>query len=92
MKARWFPGRLKELREAAALSQAQLAERVGTTVRNISRLETGVQEPTWPMVLALCETFGVDCAEFTKEPERRGPAKRGRPPARDRGKAKRPQG
>lgn len=91
MKAGLFAGRLKDLREAAGLSQTQLAEKVGTSVRNISRLETGVQEATWPTILALCEILGVDCTAFTKEPAKRAPAKRGRPPVREQGKPKRPK-
>src|SRR5262245_61375926 len=80
MKAANFAGRMKELREQAGLSQQQLADRLGTTVRNISRLETGVQEPTWPTVLALAEVFGVDCNAFTQEPAARPEPSRGRPP------------
>lgn len=74
-----FSGRLRELRLAAGLSQAKLATSIGTTVRTISRLETGAQEPTWPTVLALADALGVTCEAFTQEPARRYVARRGRP-------------
>jgi transcriptional regulator with XRE-family HTH domain len=68
MGAEWFPGRLRELREAAGLTQPQLAERVGITTRQISRLETGVQMATWATVLALAKVLGVTSEAFNVEP------------------------
>ena len=79
MSAEWFAGRLRELREGAGLTQPELAERVGTTVRNISRLETGVQEATWPTVVALAKAFGVSCDAFLQEPAAPPDPHRGRP-------------
>jgi transcriptional regulator with XRE-family HTH domain len=75
-----FAGRLRELRESAGLTQGQLAEQVGTTVRTISRLETGTQEPTWPTVLKLSDVLGVSCEAFKEEPSDSQPKGRGRPP------------
>jgi len=74
-----FAPRLRELREAAGLTQRDLAEATGSTIRNISRLETGAQEATWPTVLKLCKALGVSCEAFTVEPAEQGPAKPGRP-------------
>ena len=48
-----FADRLWELREQAGLSQAQLAEKVGVHTLSVSKLERGVHEPQWPLVLAL---------------------------------------
>jgi transcriptional regulator with XRE-family HTH domain len=79
MSAGWFAGRLRELREQAGLTQLGLAERLGTTVRNVSRLETGAQEATWPTVVALAKLFGVSCDAFLQEPAALPPPKRGRP-------------
>jgi transcriptional regulator with XRE-family HTH domain len=79
MSAAWFAGRLRELRERAGLTQQELAARVGTTVRNISRLETGVQEATWPTVVALAGVFGVTCDAFLQEPAAMPEPHRGRP-------------
>lgn len=79
MNASNFGLRLRELREQAGFTQAVLAEKIGTTVRNISRLETGAQEATWPIVLRLSEAFGVSCEAFCQPPASTGERKRGRP-------------
>jgi transcriptional regulator with XRE-family HTH domain len=80
-EAAWFGGRLRELREAAGLTQPQLAERVGISTRQVSRLETGEQVATWPTVLALAKALGVDCTAFTTPPAAEAAATRprGRP-------------
>jgi transcriptional regulator with XRE-family HTH domain len=80
MKAEWFAGRLRELRESAGLTQEQLAERAGMAWRTITHLEGGDRKPTWETVLALCVALGVDCREFAKEPTQPHEPKRGRPP------------
>jgi transcriptional regulator with XRE-family HTH domain len=59
-----FAQRLKALREAAGLTQAQLAERAGLYSFSVAKLEQGVQEPTWPTVLALAQALGVNCLAF----------------------------
>jgi len=79
MDAQAFGARLRELREGAGLTQQQLAEAIGSTVRNISRLETGAQEATWPTVLKLCQALGVECTAFTQPPADPEPSGRGRP-------------
>jgi transcriptional regulator with XRE-family HTH domain len=75
-----FPARLKELREDTGLSQQGLADRVGISVRQISRLETGAQVATWPTAVALAKALGVSCEAFLEEPTLRPEAVRGRPP------------
>src|SRR5262245_5435492 len=80
MKAEWFSGRLRELREVAGLTQQQLAERAGMAWRTITHLEGGDRKPTWETVLALGVALGVDCGEFAKEPRTRPEPRRGRPP------------
>ncbi len=77
-----FAGQLKRLREAAGLTQGQLAERAGYHAFTVAKLEQGLQEPTWPTVLALARALGVNCLAFVADedaepPESRG---RGRPP------------
>jgi transcriptional regulator with XRE-family HTH domain len=74
-----FGLRLKELREAAGLSQPQLAQAVGLTTRQISRLETGVSQATWPTVQGLCAALSVDCTAFNVPATEREPQGRGRP-------------
>ena len=46
--------RLKELRTAKGLSQAQLAEMVGVSRNTISSIETGQFNPTAKLALVLC--------------------------------------
>jgi transcriptional regulator with XRE-family HTH domain len=78
-RATWFPGRLRELREGAGLTQAQLAEKVGVGRDAVARWEAGVREPGWSSILALAEALGVDCTAFTVKPEDTPPHGPGRP-------------
>jgi transcriptional regulator with XRE-family HTH domain len=76
-----FGGRLKRLREAAGLTQEQMAERACCNQFTIAKLEAGKQEPAWPLVLQLADALGVATDEFRlrgDEPEP-APARRGRP-------------
>ena len=65
---RWQPSgfadRLRVLRESAGLTQAELAERAGCFPLTVSKLERGVQEPAWPLVLALANALNVPCDAF----------------------------
>jgi transcriptional regulator with XRE-family HTH domain len=77
-----FASRLKALREARGLTQQQLAELAGFYRYSIAKLEQGVQEPTWPTVLAIAKVLGVTCQEFmgedddgTQELPKRGPGR-----------------
>lgn len=82
MDAKQFGPRLKELREAKGLTQKQLSEGAGVSVRQLSRLESGENDATWPVVVKLCDALGIDCTAFHEEPA--GPAqepRRGRPKA-----------
>ncbi len=79
MKAEWFAGRLRELREAAGLTQQQLALRASMAWRTITHLEGGDRKPSWETVLALCQALGVSPEAFLQEPADRPPPGRGRP-------------
>jgi transcriptional regulator with XRE-family HTH domain len=79
VNAAWFAGRLRELREGATLTQAELAEKAGLTREGVAQLETGRRKPVWETVLALCQALGVSCEEFTRPPADRPPAMPGRP-------------
>ena len=59
-----FGERLKAVREAAGLTQDQLAERAGLYKFSIAKLEQGVREPTWGTVQVLAKALGVDCTAF----------------------------
>jgi transcriptional regulator with XRE-family HTH domain len=80
MEATWFAPRLKELREAAGLTQPELAERAGMNRFGIAKLEQGVTKPSWDTVVALCKALGVSCDSFLREPAAIPEPKRGRPP------------
>jgi transcriptional regulator with XRE-family HTH domain len=76
-----FAARLRELREAAGLTQQQLARSAGLDSRNLSRLENGERVPTWPTVRALAAALGVGCGAFEQPPAARFRKRRpGRPP------------
>jgi transcriptional regulator with XRE-family HTH domain len=59
-----FASRLKDLREAAGLTQGELAQRAGVTTDAISRLERGDRKPTWETVLSLAKVLGVRSTAF----------------------------
>ena len=59
-----FGVRLRALREGTGLTQKQLAEKAGCHPMTLAKLERGVQEPAWPLVLALGRALGVGCEAF----------------------------
>lgn len=69
-----FGSRLRDLRERAGLTQKQLAEKAGCHPMTLAKLERGVQEPAWPLVLALGQALGVTCEAFTQEAGAERPA------------------
>ena len=77
--AEWFAGRLRELREGAGLTQAELAGKAGLTREGVAQLETGRRKPAWETVLALCEALACSCEAFTQPPAERPPPGLGRP-------------
>jgi transcriptional regulator with XRE-family HTH domain len=83
-----FGTRLRELREAAGLSQAQLAEAAGLHLHGVTKLEQGHREPSWATVTALADGLGVSTEEFRRDhAEAPGPRGPGRPPKRPAGSA-----
>ena len=90
-----FAGRLRLLREAAGLTQQQLADKAGLNRHGLAKLEQGVGEPHWPTVITLAKALGVTCEAFMDgEAESSPPPGRGRPPkataSPPQAKAKRP--
>lgn len=65
---------LRDLREKAGLTQAELAERVGVRQATISDLETGKSTRIeFALLDRLCEALGCDPGELLeREPKRRG--------------------
>jgi transcriptional regulator with XRE-family HTH domain len=84
-----FGERLRDLREARGLTQADLADRAGLTRVGLGNIERGERVPGWDTVQAICAALGVSCVEFegTVSPATDAvPPKRppGRPPRRPR--------
>lgn len=59
-----FAGRLRELRRARGLSQAQLAEAATITPTYVTRLEAGASAPNVDTVARLAEALGVGVADL----------------------------
>ena len=59
--------KLRALRRQAALSQAELAERAGTTQETISRLECGHHSARGRTLRKLAEALGVEPQVLMKE-------------------------
>lgn len=54
-----FKDRLRELREAAGLTQYALAKKAGISKQAMNRLENGSNQPTWDTVQLLATALGV---------------------------------
>ncbi len=74
MNKQTFGQRLKELREAASLTQQQLAEKAGLNQFGIAKLEQGVRSPAWETVQALARALGVSCSAFETDAGQAEPA------------------
>jgi transcriptional regulator with XRE-family HTH domain len=59
-----FAERLRELREKAGLTQAQLAEAADLPLGSIRNYEQGQREPYWRVVFRLADALGADCRAF----------------------------
>src|SRR5205809_918254 len=63
-KIDWYGPRLREVREGAGLSQAELGKRVDLAGSQINKLETNVNQPTLATALAIAEALGVPLTDF----------------------------
>ena len=78
-----FAEKLRQLRDAAGLTQEQMAERSGINLWTIRGYEQGRREPNWKGVLSLAKALNVaaevfsECDESTTEEQSARP--RGRP-------------
>jgi transcriptional regulator with XRE-family HTH domain len=80
-----FGENLKRLREAAELTQAQLAERAGLSLRSLQNWEIDRSKPSLAATLALAQALGVAVEALAAPPRGKGPRRRmGRPPQEDR--------
>jgi transcriptional regulator with XRE-family HTH domain len=91
-KIDWYGPRLRELRERAGLSQAELGKRVNLAGSQINKLETNVNQPTLATALAIAAALGVPIQEFagpgSPRPRGRSP---GAEPAAKKPRARKPQ-
>lgn len=55
---------IAELRTEAGLTQAEVAERIETTVSNYQRIEHGLQNTTIKMLVKIANAIGVPTASF----------------------------
>ena len=75
---RAFGQRIRELRQAAGMTQDDLSERCGLFRTYMSRIETGKANPTLSMIHALAGSLGVPVTALF---EKAAPAKKAAPAA-----------
>lgn len=73
MAATGFDSRLRALRKAAGLSQAELADKTGLNRFGVAKLEQGQREPGWATVIALARALGVTPNDFLPPARSRRP-------------------
>lgn len=76
--------RLKELREKAGFTQADLAKACGMPMGTIRNYEQGIREPSWRSLFKIATALGTDCRAFAECITDSGPAKVKRPRGRSR--------
>jgi transcriptional regulator with XRE-family HTH domain len=64
-----FGPQLRRLREAAGLTQVQLAELAGLHTQSVVKIERSERSPNWDSVVALAEALGCTPNDFLTEPE-----------------------
>lgn len=57
-------GKLRETRLRRALTQAELAEKAGTTEATVNRLENGLQDPRMSTLRKVAAALGVEPADL----------------------------
>ncbi len=66
-RAPTFAARLRAMREAADLTQSQLAQQSRVSRQALSKLERGEREPTWETVRQLAHALGVNVTAFDND-------------------------
>lgn len=72
MDAKELGIKIQELRKQKGMTQEDLAEKTGLSIRTIQRIESGEVDPRSYTLNQIAEALGVDIAEFTKEKEENG--------------------
>ena len=52
--------RIKQVRKAVGLKQAEFAEKIGTKPNTVTSYETGIRVPSDAIILSICREFGVN--------------------------------
>lgn len=64
-----FGARVKELRTGMSLSQKELSEKTGLTLRTIQRIENNEFKPSLYSLKVISEALSADLTEFVPKPE-----------------------
>jgi transcriptional regulator with XRE-family HTH domain len=75
----WYGPRLRELRNRANITQAELGGRVELAGSQINKLETNVSQPTLATALAIADALGVSIAEFLPRAGHERGGRKGKP-------------
>jgi transcriptional regulator with XRE-family HTH domain len=62
-----FGARLKELRQAAGLTQEALARNTGISTSTVAKIEHRDIDPAWSTVVRLAKGLGVNVAAFVED-------------------------
>ena len=68
-----FPEHVIALRKQKAMTQQQLAERIGVHVAQIRRYEAGTSQPTLDVIRSMAVALGVSADELLFATDERGP-------------------
>ena len=79
-----FAKKLRQLRDAAGLTQEQMAERSGINLWTIRGYEQGRREPNWKGVLSLAKALNVAAEVFAACDESTAPEESAKPRGRPR--------
>ncbi len=69
MNKKFFGKRLKDLRNAKCLTQAQLAELIGVHEKQISKIESGAHYPTFENFTKILDALDAVMGDFNDETE-----------------------
>ena len=64
--------RLKQVRELKSISQEELALKLGTTQKQIWKIEQGISDPTYCRLNAMATIFEMSISELLQIPENTG--------------------